>query len=136
MMSDDLKYLTDEERAVMIISCHCPACQRTEFIARRLNEARYKLTVSREPLKELLGGAIGGGKTNKSGIYITSLKQPSEEGSIVAIRCEGCHSTEFVFDRWMIKPKDGDFFLISMPCGRHWYRAGMYEAYRHREEEL
>ena len=49
------------------------------------------------------------------GIHVTSIVPP-EQGWPIAMHCPICKETTFMLDKWAIKPKDGDYFLMDEIC--------------------
>jgi hypothetical protein len=49
---------------------------------------------------------------------ITSIRQP-EQGAVMLMHCDKCRSTEIVVNEYATKPKDGDAWMVNMPCMHH-----------------
>lgn len=51
-------------------------------------------------------------------VVLTSLKQP-EDGSVFLTHCPLCGLTEIGWSSLGVHPKDGDLWVLEIPCSHH-----------------
>lgn len=47
-------------------------------------------------------------------IHITSIAEHQMPGAVIAYRCDECKTITFIWDSFVIRPKDGDYFMVNL----------------------